>query len=406
MTDYAESAHRKIRRVYRRSTIMTDRGRSCPFNGEIKTYYVGKLAEALHKTEGFRLQVCVEAGRLLSEVKPRLKKHRLYNQFLRDLDLSRSTAHNYVRLWVAFGESLPRFFHLSMRKLVVIAAAANDPCLFCRENEEMILKTSLEDLRKIFKQGPQRQLSSDTVGKAEPHPAEAIPDEGPNDAGAMEEFNDLGGSDERERSTRWTFQHQECPNKCGGIMLEESDEGRSVAPDYPSLQNRPREMERQGHGILVTIASGAVFVMALIMILFSGSLFWPIENASRDDQIIRAVEKCDVKEVVASLKAGADVDARDTHGVTPLMKACLSDDYKTAKVLLERGANANAKDMRGETALMAASLNGNSRIVQLLLECGAEVNARSRNGQTALYRAERARQWKVRQLMIRAGGRH
>ncbi len=89
------SARRKIASVRRRMTIKTDAGASQSFDGEIKTYYVEKLRETLHATEGLRLQVCMEAGRILSEAKPRLKRDRVYDQFLRDLDFSKSTAHNY-----------------------------------------------------------------------------------------------------------------------------------------------------------------------------------------------------------------------------------------------------------------------------------------------------------------------
>ena len=52
------------------------------------------------------------------------------------------------------------------------------------------------------------------------------------------------------------------------------------------------------------------------------------------------------------LKAGADVNAKDTNGVTPLMHAAGScTNPETIAVLLKAGADIHAKDKLGHTAL-------------------------------------------------------
>ncbi len=86
------------------------------------------------------------------------------------------------------------------------------------------------------------------------------------------------------------------------------------------------------------------------------------------------------------LAAGAQVDASDDHGVTPLWLAC-ANGARPSMVdrLLRAGADANAGHSSGESALMSAARTGNNAAVDLLLSAGANVGASERaRGQTAL----------------------
>ena len=59
-----------------------------------------------------------------------------------------------------------------------------------------------------------------------------------------------------------------------------------------------------------------------------------------------------------------------------------------AKLLLERGAEINARDTEGGTPLhYAISSNRSMEYVTFLVDLGAEINARDENGDTPLYRA-------------------
>lgn len=90
----------------------------------------------------------------------------------------------------------------------------------------------------------------------------------------------------------------------------------------------------------------------------------------------------DVKSVRLMLDHGADVNAFDPLGRTPLMYAAISDviPVEVVKLLIERGANVNAKDQHknggdsGLTVLDIAQLNGNTPIVDLLLKSGAKAS--------------------------------
>lgn len=78
------------------------------------------------------------------------------------------------------------------------------------------------------------------------------------------------------------------------------------------------------------------------------------------------------------IEAGADVNAADESGITPLMVAVESGNISTIKMLLGKGALINAQDKLGRTALMFAvqGISGKPdiEIIDLLLKSGADVN--------------------------------
>ena len=88
----------------------------------------------------------------------------------------------------------------------------------------------------------------------------------------------------------------------------------------------------------------------------------------------------DLHSMQVLLDHGADVNAADPLGRTPLMYAARSDAPSAAvvKLLLEHGANVNAKDTHpnagdeGWTALDMAKQNGNTAVVALLEKAGGK----------------------------------
>ncbi len=103
--------------------------------------------------------------------------------------------------------------------------------------------------------------------------------------------------------------------------------------------------------------------------------------------IHKAANRGDLAGVQQYLRKGADVDARDRYGRTPLMYL-LSDPEKT-RALVEQGADVNARDNRAQTPLMKAAFIGQLEVVRYLVGQGADVNARDERGVTALMRAVR-----------------
>jgi ankyrin repeat protein len=74
------------------------------------------------------------------------------------------------------------------------------------------------------------------------------------------------------------------------------------------------------------------------------------------------------------IDAGADVNRRDTHGVSPLHDAVGSPGVMEA--LLDAGADVNGVTFQGVTPLMSAAAFGNVASVHLLLARGADPNRR------------------------------
>jgi ankyrin repeat protein len=77
--------------------------------------------------------------------------------------------------------------------------------------------------------------------------------------------------------------------------------------------------------------------------------------------------------VTALLKAGADPDAQNQDGMTPLMAASLGGHSETVATLVASGANVDATDAHGSTALMFAMFaenEGHVEAVGALLAAG------------------------------------
>lgn len=88
------------------------------------------------------------------------------------------------------------------------------------------------------------------------------------------------------------------------------------------------------------------------------------------------------------LRAGADVNARNKFGVTPLHKAMSFASPVVVGDLLEAGADVNAtEDADKRTALHIALVFGrNLELIEVLLEFGADMNARDRFGEVPLHK--------------------
>ena len=103
------------------------------------------------------------------------------------------------------------------------------------------------------------------------------------------------------------------------------------------------------------------------------------------------------------LRHGADPNEIGSVGATVLSDAVEADQVETVNALLGAGADPNATGNDGWTPLMMAALGGNPAIVKTLLKSGAEINARNKKGGTALMITVYHRHAEAARLLLQEG---
>jgi hypothetical protein len=116
-------------------------------------------------------------------------------------------------------------------------------------------------------------------------------------------------------------------------------------------------------------------LLGLCLVLASCALFTNCARQtarnSQTDALFRATREGNtdmVKSLVSS--PGADVNATDERGSTPLLEAARYGHEDIARVLIAAGADLKAKDKDGKTALMLAVQGDHDEVVRILKQAG------------------------------------
>jgi len=110
--------------------------------------------------------------------------------------------------------------------------------------------------------------------------------------------------------------------------------------------------------------------------------------------------------IPALVKTGADVNAYNERGFTPLILAAYNGQADAVEALIAAGADACKPDAtQGNTAQMGVAFKGDDALAARLLKEKCDVNARNNAGQTALMMASLFGRSQQMALLLAAGAK-
>ena len=121
------------------------------------------------------------------------------------------------------------------------------------------------------------------------------------------------------------------------------------------------------------------------------------------DALIDAVRAGNGTEAVRLIEKGADVNAADPLGTTPLMWAARYGDAAVVDRLIRAGAKVAAENVFGVTPMSEAALTGSEHVIRALLSAGVNPDSPNPEGETALMLVVRTGQLGAAESLIDAG---
>lgn len=119
--------------------------------------------------------------------------------------------------------------------------------------------------------------------------------------------------------------------------------------------------------------------------------------------LIKAARNGNETRVRFLLENEADVDIRETDGMTALMWSSYNGYDGIVRLLLDNGANVDIQNENGWVALHCASRFGHTYIVKLLLDHGADVNVQEMDNWTSLMWSSYSGYIDVTRLLLKYG---
>jgi ankyrin repeat protein len=113
----------------------------------------------------------------------------------------------------------------------------------------------------------------------------------------------------------------------------------------------------------------------------------------------------DMSKLQDLIERGADMNAKNNGGETPLYLACARNAFELAKLFIDRGADVRAKIQNGDIPLHVACEMKAYECAKLLIDAGADVMAKAGFGDrwTPLHRASSNHAFEIVKLLIEKG---
>jgi len=140
----------------------------------------------------------------------------------------------------------------------------------------------------------------------------------------------------------------------------------------------PLERSRDGRNMLHYAAQGGLDPAVLKLLISKGLKVSDADNAGR-----LPMHFASLKSIGVLVGAGAEIDATDDAGMTPLAQAAKEGRNDAVAELLRNSASVFAKDKKGRTPLHHAAMSQKSEaVIETLRAAGAPVTARDDEGLT------------------------
>lgn len=143
---------------------------------------------------------------------------------------------------------------------------------------------------------------------------------------------------------------------------------------------------------------------AIRLLVRTGKADVNLPDLSGRTPIFYAVEQDKADALRTLISLGADVNAQDNNGVTPLMRASAKNCQDCVNILLkQKNINTNLKDFQGRTAITYSVYAEEVAPAQALLKAGADINTRDSASNTPLMGAVKAKNDRMALFLIQQG---
>lgn len=177
-------------------------------------------------------------------------------------------------------------------------------------------------------------------------------------------------------------------NLHNAVRAEDVEAVESVIKSGANLD----ELDSWGPPLAIAVVKGADSIVKLLLDAGANIEATTVPTAGGEHPLhLAAVRRSGANIAKLLISRGAQLDARDKAGRTPLITAVVADSIEVAKVLLAAGADIEGVDSQlGATPLSWAACAGRFNAVSFLLSKGARINAKAGpSGDTPIHHAVR-----------------